>query len=118
MAVLLCVISSPPSVCCFSVKTPSQNTPMSTSVVPFSAKICVPMAVVDIVSLVTGPANQNALLLQQTGLFWLPKMCILSSLSFMGKINHLLWTEAFSYTVLYSAQVCLGRGGTVGGDWF
>ena len=68
MAVLLCVISSP-SVHCFSVKTPSQNTLMWTSVVPFSAKICVPMAVVDIVSLVTGPANQNALLVQQTGLF-------------------------------------------------
>lgn len=64
------------------------------------------MAVVDIVSLVTGPENQNALLVQQTGLFWLPKMCILSSLPFVGKMNHLLWTEAFSYTVLYSAQVC------------
>lgn len=76
------------------------------------------MAMVDIVSIVTGPANQNALLVQQTDLFWLPKACILSSLPFLRKMNQLVWTEAFSYTVLYGVQVPLGREGTVGGDWF
>jgi len=68
------------------------------------------MTVVDVVGLVTGPANQNALLVQRTDLFWSQKMCLLSSLPFLGKMSCLEWTGAFSYTFLYSVQVCLGRG--------
>lgn len=85
MAVLLCVISSFCALFFSENSFTKYSQKMWTSVAPFSAKICVPMAVVDIVSLVTGLANQNALLVQQTGLFCLAKMCILSSLPFLGK---------------------------------
>lgn len=61
---------------------------------------------VDIVTLIIGPANENARLGQQAGFFLLPKMCILSSLPFLGEMNLLAWTGGFSYTVLSGVQVC------------
>lgn len=71
---------------------------------PFSAKNYAPIAVTDIVGLVTGPANQKCLLGTVDRSFLFARN-VHSWLITLFRKNYLVWTETFSYTVLSSVQV-------------